>query len=232
MVVPSATKAEKAIKILKKEKPKIVFLDMLMPDVKGFNLLREMKMIDPGIIVIMVTAKGDDQTQKEALENGADEFVKKPFSHNYLRDIVVDKIKDVLDKGGYMQKPAILVVDDESQARENLKNFIEPRFICDIQEAEDGQTAIEKSKNLQPDIILLDVKMPGISGIEAIGKIKEVSPHSRIIVISAWSSSEVVSQAIRAGASDYIGKPISLITLSEKLRSALISIGKLIVKKS
>ena len=227
----SATKAKKALSLLKKEKPKIVFLDILMPDTDGLDLLKQMKEIDPGVIVIMVTAKHDEATQRKALESGADEFVKKPFSHNYLRDVVIEKIKDVLDKGGHMQKPRILIVDDEDGVRENLRDYILPRFDCDIEEANDGESTISKVKEIHPDLILLDIKMPKTKGLDLIEDIKQLSSDIKIIVISAWKSSEVVNKAITMGASDYIAKPISMSLLGEKLKSHQISIGKYKVKK-
>ena len=228
----TATTAQKALNILKKEKPKIIFLDIIMPDINGLDLLKEVKQIDPQSIVIMVTVMQDEETKKKALSLGADEFINKPFSHNYLREVVLSKIKNVLDKGGHMLKPTVLIVDDEKDARDNIKNFIEPRFVCEVEEAGDGKTAIEKVKKTQPDIVFLDIKMPGMSGIEAISEIKKISPYSRIIVISAWKSGDVVSQAIKLGATDYIGKPISLSALGEKLRAVLISMGKLILKNT
>ena len=227
----TATDTKKAGRLLKKEKPKIVFLDILMKGAEGLELLKEIKQEDPSVIVIMVTAMKDEATRAKAMEFGADEFITKPFSHNYLRDVVVQKIKDVLDKGGHMQKPRILIVDDEKEARDILKSFIENRFVCDLEEAVDGKAAIEKARKNQPDIVFLDIKMPGISGIETIAEIKKISPQSRIMVISAWKSMDVVNQAIQMGASDYIGKPVSLSALSEKLRTLLISRGKLILKR-
>jgi CheY-like chemotaxis protein len=229
--VSTATNAKKALSILEKEKPRIVFLDLIMPDMDGLELLTKMKQISPDVIVIVVTARKEEDAKEEAVRLGADEFIAKPFSRNYLRDVVVQKIKDVLDKGGHMKKPRILIVDDEKDARDNLSAFISRRFDCDIEEAGDGREAIEKVKAAQPDVILLDIKMPGISGIDAIGEIKKLSPNSRIIVVSAWISAEVVNQAVRAGASDYIGKPVSLAAFGEKLKTVLISMGKLILKK-
>ena len=226
----TATKAKRALILLKKEKPKIVFLDILMPDADGLDLLKQMKEMDPGLIVIMVTAKDDEEARNKARQYGADEFITKPFSHNYLRDIVVEKIKFVLDKGGHMQKPGFLIVDDEEGARENLKNYITPRFECDIEEANDGESAVRQALRVQPDIILLDIKMPKTKGVHLIGEMVKACPKARIIVISAWKSSEVVNRAIAMGASDYIEKPVSMVLFGEKLKMQLISIGKLILK--
>ena len=230
--VSTATTAAKAMLLFQKEKPKIVFLDLIIPDGDGAGLLRQMKAIDPGVIVIVVTAKKEEKIREEILSLGADEFIQKPFSRNYLRDVVVGKIHAVLDKGGHMQTPKILIADDEDQMRESLKHYIIPRFECSIEEAQDAQGALDKVRQTKPDIVFLDVKMPGLSGLEVIGQMKAFSPHSRIIVVSAWKSAEVVNKAISAGAQDYISKPVSLAALGDKLKDVLLSMGKLMVKNA
>jgi DNA-binding NtrC family response regulator len=178
----------------------------------------------------MVTAKGDEETKSKAKELGADEFMLKGFSFEDLRDISRKKIEQLLGKAGHMQKPRILIVDDEDRARKNLINFITPSYECDIEEAQDGESAIEKVKDLQPDIILLDVRMPGIDGISAISEIKEISPNSRIIVVSGHGTPEVISKAMALGAFDYLVKPLDFEIFPEKFEPALVSLGKLIKK--
>ena len=84
---------------------------------------------------------------------------------------------------------------------------------------------------MKPDIIFLDIRMPGISGIEAINEIKQLSPDSRIIVISAWKSPDVATKAMAAGAFDYMDKPVDFKLFQERFESALISIGKLVKKR-
>lgn len=225
-----ATTAKKALQIFQKENPKIVFLDLMMPDRDGAAILRELRAIDPGVIVIVVTAKRDDNAKQEALKLGADEFITKPFSRNYLRDIVVQKIHRVLDRSGHMQIPKLLIADDEDELRRTLKEFIMPRFDCDIAEAKTAQEALDSVKQLQPDVVLLDVKMPGLSGLDVIAQMKTACAFSKIIVVSAWKSAEVVNKAISLGAYDYISKPISMTVLGDKLKGLFLSIGKLVVK--
>ncbi|MBF0570580.1 MAG: response regulator [Candidatus Omnitrophica bacterium] len=228
--VSIATNAKKAMQLFQKEKPKIVFLDLIMPDKDGEDLLKEMKAIDPGVIVIVVTAKKDEKAREQVLKLGVDEYITKPFSRNYLRDVVVQKIHDVLDKGGHMKPPRVLVVDDEVELRKNIKEYIVPRFECLIDEAQNAIEALGKVQQLKPDVILLDVKMPGLSGLDVIEQMRQASPASRIIVVSAWRSAEVVNKAISLGAVDYIDKSASLAVMGEKLRAVLLSIGKLIIK--
>jgi DNA-binding response OmpR family regulator len=227
----TATTAKKALSIFEKNRPKIIFLDIIMPDVDGLDLLKKFKEMDPCVMVIMVTAKGDEEIQKKAAELGADEFVTKPFSFDDLRVVAIQKIKKLLGKSGHMRKPHIFIVDDEIKARENLKNYITPRYDCDITEAHDGESAIKKVKDMKPDIILLDIRMPGISGIETIGEIKRISPDSRIIVISAWRSPDVATKAMSTGAFDYLDKPVDFKVFQERFESALVSIGKLMKKR-
>jgi YesN/AraC family two-component response regulator len=145
--------------------------------------------------------------------------------------VAIEKIHVLLGKAGHMQKPRILIVDDEQKARENLRDYILPRYECEIAEATDGESAIERVRTAKPDIILLDIRMPGISGIEAIGEIKKINPDSRIIVISAWKSQDVATKAIGMGAFDYLDKPLSFPLFKERFDSALVSIGKLIKKR-
>ena len=228
----AATNAQKAINIFKKEKPKIIFLDLIMPDVSGIDLLKQFKAMDPEVIVIVVTAVNADKAKAEVMACGADEYIQKPFSHNYLRDVVVEKIKGVLDKSGQMQRPKIFIVDDEPELRQGIRAFIQPRFDCDILEAGNAQEVLEKLKTDQPDLILLDIKMPGISGLDIIADIKKLSPASRVVIVSAWNSSEVMSKAVAIGAEDCISKPISLAVLGDKIKMALLSMGKLVVKKA
>jgi len=223
-----ATTEKKALNVFRQKNPRIIFLDILMPDSDGLELLQKFKKMDPRVIVIMVTAKGDTETRDRAIELGADEFMSKPFEIDDLRSVAMEKIGRLLDKGGHMKKPSILIVDDEKKARDHLKAFISPRYQCEILEASNGETAIEKAKKTSCDIILLDVRMPGISGIDVIGKIKEINPEARIIVISAWKSTDVATKAMGLGAFTYLDKPIEFKVFQERFESALISVGKLL----
>jgi DNA-binding response OmpR family regulator len=230
--VSTATSAARARAVFLKERPRIVFLDLLLGDADGLDLLDEFKKADPGVIVIVVTARSDHAVEAAALAHGADEFITKPFSRNYLRDVVTAKIHGVLDKGGDMRRPKILLVDDEEDLRAGVRQYIALRFDADILEARDVPEALLKVREAGPDVVFLDIKMPGMSGLDAIRVMKELSPSARIVVVSAWQSAEVVSRAVSLGAEDYLGKPVSLAALGEKLKGILLSRGQLILRKS
>jgi YesN/AraC family two-component response regulator len=228
--VSTATTAARAMELFAKKKPKIVFLDILMPEADGLDLLRQFKQQDPGVKVIMVTAKSDEATRQRAISLGADEFITKPFGTNDLRSVAMDKISHLLRQDGPMAEPRLLIVDDEPKARDTLKDFIRPRYGCDIREADNGKTAVTRAQELQPDIILLDIRMPGINGIDAIRRIKAVSPEARVIIISAWKSPDVAAKAMAQGAFTYLDKPIEFELFKERFEAALMSLGKLVKK--
>jgi DNA-binding response OmpR family regulator len=87
-----ALNGKDALAVVKKEKPKIVFLDVIMPQMNGLEVLRQIKEFEPGIKVIMVSVADDKETKEKAQQLGADEFIKKPFSRRYLEEVVIQKV--------------------------------------------------------------------------------------------------------------------------------------------
>lgn len=90
-----ALNGKDALSIVKKEKPKIVFLDVIMPQMNGLEVLRQIKEFDPHTKVIMVTVADDKKTRDEAMQLGADEFIKKPFSKRYLEEVVIQIVSEL-----------------------------------------------------------------------------------------------------------------------------------------
>lgn len=100
-----------------------------------------------------------------------------------------------------------LIVDDAVLARAMLKKIVEECGIQNIFEAQSGEEAIELYRNEKPDLVTMDVTMPGMDGITAIRKILEIDSGAIIVVCSALGQKEVVMDAIQAGAKHYIVKP-------------------------
>lgn len=88
----SALNGKDAISLVKKERPKIVFLDIIMPQMNGLEVLKQIKEFDSSIKVIMVSVADDKETKDKAKQLGADEFIRKPFSKRYLEEVVIQKI--------------------------------------------------------------------------------------------------------------------------------------------
>ncbi|MBI4706915.1 MAG: response regulator [Candidatus Omnitrophica bacterium] len=96
----TATNGQDALSLVKKEKPKVVFLDIKMSGMSGLEVLKEIKKIDSATKVIMVTVLDDEKTKDEAKKLGADSFITKPFITDRLEEIVGEKIKELLEEKG------------------------------------------------------------------------------------------------------------------------------------
>ena len=101
----------------------------------------------------------------------------------------------------------ILIVDDSEYARKTLSDRVK-HFGHEVIECDDGDVAIQKSKEEQPDIIFMDVVMPKMDGITAIKHIKNQVVDTKIIVCSSMSNKKVIMEAIFAGAYTYLYKPL------------------------
>ncbi len=101
----------------------------------------------------------------------------------------------------------VLVVDDAIFMRQALKLILEKNGFTVVGEAENGRIAIQKYKELTPDLVTMDITMPEVDGIEAVKAIKEINPGSKIVMISALGQESHIREAIMVGASGFIVKP-------------------------
>jgi DNA-binding NtrC family response regulator len=115
---------------------------------------------------------------------------------------------------------SILIVDDEEIIRESL-SFILKKEGFDVAEAADGRTALEMVKETHFDIILTDLEMPEMRGIELLGHVSALSPDTLVVIITAYGSVETAVAALRKGAVDYILKPVEFDELLIKVRRLL-----------
>src|SRR3989338_8180861 len=95
-----ALTGKESLAAVKKEMPKIVFLDIVMPDMSGLEVLRQIKEIDSSIKVIMVSVADDKQTKEKAMQGGADAFIRKPFSKRSFEEVVIKKIIELTNARG------------------------------------------------------------------------------------------------------------------------------------
>lgn len=129
----------------------------------------------------------------------------------------------------------ILVIDDERSIRNTLKDILEyEKYEVDL--AEDGIKALDKVKTAEYDIILCDIKMPGMDGIELLEKLTEIKPDTPVVMISGHGNIDTAVESIKKGAFDYIEKPLDLNRLLITIRNAmdkstLVSETKILKKK-
>ncbi|MCD5405056.1 MAG: response regulator [Desulfotomaculum sp.] len=101
----------------------------------------------------------------------------------------------------------ILIVDDAAFMRMMIKNIVTKAGYEVVGEAENGAQAVEMYKELKSDLVIMDITMPEMNGIQAVKAIKEIDPNANIIMCSAMGQQAMVMEAIQAGAKDFIVKP-------------------------
>ncbi|MGB9594757.1 MAG: response regulator [Candidatus Poribacteria bacterium] len=106
------------------------------------------------------------------------------------------------------QKGQVLIVDDELGGRESMKMILNGQF--DVQTADSGYGALEIAKKKDFDVVVLDIRMPDLSGIEVLRSLKEMEPSPEVVLVTAYASLETAKDAIKLGAYDYIEKPFSM----------------------
>jgi len=117
------------------------------------------------------------------------------------------------------KKIGVLLVDDHNVVRQGLRMFIEMQKDMEVLgEGSNGAEAVELSARLNPDVILLDLLMPQMDGVEATRKIMQNNPHSRVLILTSFGEDDKIFPAIRAGAQGYLLKDIQPRDLVQAIR--------------
>jgi signal transduction histidine kinase len=111
------------------------------------------------------------------------------------------------------EQPQILVIDDEIGPRESLRMLLKPNY--QVHTADCVETGIKMLREKQPDTIVMDIRMPGMSGIEGLRKIREIDPHLSVIMLTGFGALDTAKEALRLGANDYISKPFDAREMQE-----------------
>ncbi|MDO4800178.1 MAG: response regulator [Bacillota bacterium] len=115
----------------------------------------------------------------------------------------------------------IMVVDDAAFMRMMIKDVLTKNGFEIVGEAENGQKAIEKYKELRPELVIMDITMPEVDGIQAVKEIKAFDPAAKVIMCSAMGQQAMVIESIQAGAKDFIVKPFQADRVIEAVKKVL-----------
>ncbi|QPP09540.1 response regulator transcription factor [Streptomyces bathyalis] len=114
----------------------------------------------------------------------------------------------------------VLIVDDHQVVRRGLRTFLEVQDDIEVVgEAADGDEGVARAEELRPDIVLMDVKMPGTDGIEALKELRRLQNPARILVVTSFTEQRTVVPALRAGAAGYVYKDVDPDALAGAIRS-------------
>ncbi|MDJ0461883.1 response regulator transcription factor [Streptomyces sp. H27-C3] len=114
----------------------------------------------------------------------------------------------------------VLLVDDHQVVRRGLRTFLEVQDDIEVVgEAGDGAEGVARAEELRPDVVLMDIKMPGTDGIEALRKLRELANPARVLIVTSFTEQRTVVPALRAGASGYVYKDVDPDALAGAIRS-------------
>ena len=230
--VVAAANGLEALLYVKREQPDAVVLDLMMPRLGGVEALKRIRSYNPGIRVLVVTGNIDPELQRQATAAGAAGVFTKPISAATLVAALADpppSAAPAQPPEPVASKPApgagattgrVLVVDDNAEVRQMLGDAL-TALGYQARTASDGAAAVRAVIDDAPDVVLLDVYMPGLSGVGALPTIVALAPHAKVIMISGAANEDVLKRSLAFGAHDYVTKPFEISSLSRALETAL-----------
>jgi NarL family two-component system response regulator LiaR len=115
----------------------------------------------------------------------------------------------------------VMIVDDHEMVRKGARGYLDAQpDITVVAEAESGDKAVQLAREIVPDVVLMDLVMPGMDGVEATRKVKDISPRTKIIVLTSYHQDEHIFPALQAGAISYLLKDVKAQDLVSAIHSA------------
>lgn len=196
----------------------VLVTDIIMPDLNGIELFRKAQDLLPGLEAVFISGSATEATRAKLDRLGVYGFLEKPFRPDALVGIVRKALKsNRAIRLGYLSTQAtlilskgkVLLADDHAATRAMMTEFLSAENY-NITPVLDGAEALEKILVDDFDLIILDINMPRMNGIEAVRAIREHDPYTYIIVMSGEADSREVLEAIKEGANKFIAKPFQL----------------------
>jgi len=213
---------------VKRDRPDAVVLDLMMPRLGGVEALKRIHSFNPGIRALVVTGAIDAELHRQATLAGAAGVFAKPVSPATLVAALAGPASAPPREPAPPAPAAtsgaptgrVLVVDDNSEVRSMLEDVL-TSLGYSTRSAADGATAVRAVLSEAPDVVLLDVYMPGLSGVGALPTIVALAPNAKVIMISGAANEDVLKRSLAFGAHDYVTKPFEISSLSRALETAL-----------
>jgi len=233
-----ATSGAAALRLARELTPDLVLLDIDMPGMTGFEVCAALKSepVLADVPVIFVTNHVTPALQAAAFEKGAADFVTKPLVASQLTGrvraqlqaklVLADLERESLALGAQARPPGphtarLLIVDDDVASIHLLRHTL--ASMGDFHFATNGEAALKMARNLDPDLILLDVHMPGMDGFEVCTSLKAqpAFAHVPIAFVTRYSDPRTEARALDLGAADFIAKPYTPAVLQARVRNLL-----------
>jgi two-component system response regulator HydG len=206
-----ALDGHEAIEKVKEINFDVILMDIRMPGMNGVETFRQIKSIQPHTAVVMMTAYAFEDLIKEALDEGAYGVLYKPFDMERMLSII-----DGMREGGL-----VMVVDDDPHNCEFFKDILEARGY-QVSTALSGEEAINIAREDGHDMIFIDMKLPGINGLETYLAIREINPQAVTVMMTAYPQevNSLLGEPLGEGVYTCLYKPFDMeevITLVDEI---------------
>ena len=221
---------KEGIYLANNKNPDLILMDLQLPVLDGWEATKHLKK-DPNtqhIPIIALSALALEEDQIRAIDAGCDDFESKPVDFDSLitkiHSFLPDESEPVIENKVMVDdQTKILIVDDNDNNRYTLSEYLKREGYTNLVTAENGKIALDKLNDNDFDLVLLDLKMPEMDGIEALRNIKSDDNlrHIPVIMISSADEIENVTQCIEIGAEGYIPKPFNSMILRARINASL-----------
>lgn len=226
--VVSATNGVDALLEVTQRIPRAAILDVCMPHLGGLEALRRIKRFDPELVAILVS--GVPNALEMVRESGVN------LAGVLSKPLDLARLSETLARAGVVPQSApprspdpsadacpsipkrVLVVDDDPEFRAMLVEHLQSRRIHAL-DAASGEEALRRFSEFRPHVVLLDILMPGISGLETLRRLKTLRQESCVVMVSAKDDEETLREALELGADDYVSKPLDFAYLDSVLEA-------------
>lgn len=231
-IVHTATNGVEALVEAKQWSPKAVILDLFMPRLGGLGTLHHIRSLDPGLVFILISGVPNAaETVTKAGVRVAAVFTKPVDPVDISKSLARAGVTPTKTQSAVSERSPealsracnrVLVVDDEEDFREVVVEYLRETGF-DTLEAQSGHEALRCIPDFRPHIVLLDIRMPGLDGIETLRQIKAMPQKNCVVMISANEDAEQARQTLAMGASDYVCKPVDFGYLDSVLETQLLT---------
>ena len=225
-----AVDGKEGIYLANNKNPDLILMDLQLPVLDGWEATKHLKK-DPNtkhIPIIALSALALEEDRSRAIDAGCDDFDSKPVDFDSLiakiQSLLPEESEQVIEKKVAVEDQSkILIVDDNDDNRYTLSQYLKREGYTNLEMAENGKIALDKMKDNDYDLVLLDLHMPDINGIEALRHIKsnDKLKHTPVVMISAADEIENVTQCIEIGAEGFLPKPFNSMILRARINASL-----------
>jgi CheY-like chemotaxis protein len=206
-----AESGEEALEAVRKQRFQLVLMDIRMQGMTGVDAFIQIKQISPKTVVILMTAYAVEEEIRRAIREGAHAVIYKPFDMEKLLALIAECLDG---------KSLVLVVDDRLEDRRIIRSILEDRGYK-VVESHSGEDCVQKIVEHRFQIVILDIRLPGIDGMETLRQIRGMRPGTAVMIVTAYPNEEELIEAMKGGSLAYLRKPFDVTELLSMLNKHL-----------